>query len=789
MSRRVAVLNPCLQKINGHNPKTNGHNMLCPYSRREKVATWRVRRTLDLSRQVFSIPGLSIPDMLKVAALWLLFGSLPAVGQKAKPEPENGVIHSQKLPFGVPLGGIGAGSVQVLTDGTFSHAVLTNNWSHPIQDLPGCFAAIWTKVGETTRAQVLALKSPYSLPTAPALDYEGLYPQANLTFPNPALPLSVSLRAFSPILPFDLRNSSFPAVHFLFRLRNTATKPIEVSVALSWENILGVGGTPTLGNFANQEGCEVVPMPDAEGYFGLKYTGPPPNLDSVGEERQRNNATGNMSLMTYPPRKEATVTLAGWNVLDSRPAWWDSFAQNGSVSGTAPIGAIGKATPAGVIAVRMTIKPRDFLEIPFAVAWYTPRYYTPEGRDVGHYYQNLFMNSQEVAHTLLADWRSLFSLTEDWQKQLYFSTLPPAQIRRTIQAAAVLSTQTFHTRDEHFTFLSPINANPPNSSPLLAQLPASTLLLAFFPSLHAQELTRFTTTHPANQKPNNLNSQEVSAFGLQAAQYVLWTGDQEALSLYYPALRTALRSLLTASTKDGRRVSGVGDRKFIYAPLTVWVAGLRAAQVLAIKQGDTEFAKECVQALVQVTPEKEATVWQEFWGGKPANEEIPFLFRSLANVNPTLLPDPASMELASEWNALYGLQGFQLDREAGNLTLRIPNPGKGKRFMAPLFSPTFWAQVEFKPLEPGSVLILRFERFLAITAATPSRRLSGSAGLTLKTLRLSAPSSPSLPNVQVSLGPNPIGSRVLRETSGDLLITFETPITLATGDRLEVHVH
>src|SRR5579871_2426373 len=232
-----------------------------------------------------------------------------AMGQGAAPamDAQTGIVHSQRLESGVPLGGIGTGTFELMTDGAVSRATINNNWSHPTGDLPACFAAVWTRSGDLAAAHVLSLHNAYGLPAVSHLDYAGLTPQAVLTFPGDDLPVTVSLQAFSPLVPFDIRNASFPAAAFVVTIKNPAPVPVECSVALSWENSLGVGGTPQ-GAFSDHTGDTVTPLPATEGFFGLKFTGPP--LASE-EQRMRDNATGEMTLLAYPPRREAIMTTGG----------------------------------------------------------------------------------------------------------------------------------------------------------------------------------------------------------------------------------------------------------------------------------------------------------------------------------------------------------------------------------------------------------------------------------------------------------------------------------------------
>jgi uncharacterized protein (DUF608 family) len=613
------------------------------------------------------------------ALILLLTGLRCVAGQRSQEaapvpavDPKSGLVSSKRLAGGVPLGGIGTGFFQLMTDGVISRASLAGNGLLSTGDLSGCFAALWTRAGDRTTANVLALSSAYRLPAAAALRYDGLYPRATLDFPDPALPLKASLRAFSPIIPFDLADSSYPAAAFVFRLENTTPARIEVSAALSWENILGVGSTAKLGRFQNRTGNAIAPLPASAGFFGLKFTGPPPIRSSVPEDHLRDNVTGDMTLLAYAPRKEALVTTAGWNALDARPGWWDAFAQDGSVAGSAPIGEEGKAHPAGVVAVRLTLRPKEFLEIPFVVAWYMPRCYTLSGIDEGHYYQTLFSDSTRAARLLLTDWRSLFVLTEEWQQRLLFSNLPVWWARRLINAAAPLTTHTIYTRLGRFALLDSVGDAPSEKTTDAAATPgsfaspdrrlsASALLLAFFPTLSAQMLAQdiatlssdgFFPAYPGYSEQGTLGSwqwiagiipipnpqpptpdprylvADTAAFVLQMAQYVLWTGDRVFLSGNYLPARRALNTLLQRLDDDGlpapgkialnsaaKEKGGEGAGEGIAlspATATLWLAALRAGQRLATEAGDRDFVQACDKAAGRAAE----GITRRFWNGQ-----------------------------------------------------------------------------------------------------------------------------------------------------------------------------
>ena len=182
-------------------------------------------------------------------------------------------------------------------------------------------------------------------------------PQAFVEFPDRDLPITISLRAFSPLIPHDVRNSSLPVAIFVLRITNESRAPVDTSIALSWENILGVGGAAATGPFADRTGNLVAPIASSEGVFGLKFTAPdlPATLP---KDRLRYNASSGASyaLTCQAAQPDLVVTTASWNALDGAPAWWGEFSKSGTVSGQCSAGKEGSVHPAGVVAVKVSLK-------------------------------------------------------------------------------------------------------------------------------------------------------------------------------------------------------------------------------------------------------------------------------------------------------------------------------------------------------------------------------------------------------------------------------------------------
>lgn len=958
--------------------------------------------------------ALRIPRTVSILLL-LAWTTVPrAYGQAAPPavpavDPISGVVHSRRLASGVPFGGIGTGTFQVMTDGRISAATYNNNWAYPTGDLPGCFAAVHVKTATQKVSRVLALKSAYELPSIAGLNYEGLFPVAKMTFQDQMLPISISARVFSPLIPHDVRNSSFPAAAFLFRITNTSGVEIEASVALAWENTLGVGGTVATGSFDNRTGNTVNSVSDTDGFFAQKFERQP-EKETDDAVKLRNNSAGDMTLMAAPGQPQAIVTTAAWNALDKRPAWWTDFESTGTVKSIADTGAAGEVHPAGVVCVRLTLRPRQTVDLPFAISWYTPRLNTTEGGDYGHYYQTIWPNSYTAARGLLTEWHSLLALTEEWQQRILFSNLPRWMCRRLINSVSPITTHSIWTRDKTFAMLDDVGSNrfgrtareegsegdakpgrePPDFgtgprahrpgsrlASLSHQLAASSLIGDLYPMLAARELRLFIARQAADGSfPATLGDidrligvpqadsiaaidealvlsgrarssvltpeglEDSSAFLLQMAQYVFRTGDREFLQAYFVNIRRALGLCFENLDADGLPAIGSG-RSLSPANASLFLAALQAGARLsrlsaaqafvggryrsglqgafdmlerAKRQSDENaLAVRCDTVRTRAAAAMDTKYWNgryyadrsetgaqfsslsqliglgysDILGGegpaeavqqsllpeakvqtalislqrlndnrssgyiapiaRSADDGAPTLpndqrisdlrdavmgdavvsitrrqpdyavglLRRLDDTSSNILLSPwqspgefstltgktarfegAQLGHAADWNLLAPLEGFAIDLNSGQFSLSPQIPGNWRSIAGPIFAPTFWGRMEFRPTARGGTVTLRIDRLIALPAATAGGRLSGSAGLLITRLRIPGPpprpaGAPAieLPVAHVSRGTTPLGVKSIRDRSGDFILTFETPVKLTTGDRLEIDLH
>ena len=152
-----------------------------------------------------------------------------------------------------PLGGVAAGSVSLGGRGQlrdweiFNRPDKGNNLSYALP-------SIWVQVGD---AQPLAhvLEARYQPPyegqdglgsqNAPGLSrlagarFTGEFPQARIDFLDNALPVDVSLEAFSPFIPHEPDDSGLPVAILRYRVKNPNARAAKVAIAWSIDNPVG----------------------------------------------------------------------------------------------------------------------------------------------------------------------------------------------------------------------------------------------------------------------------------------------------------------------------------------------------------------------------------------------------------------------------------------------------------------------------------------------------------------------------------------------------------------------
>ena len=159
---------------------------------------------------------------------------------------------------GMPLGGIGAASIELRPDGEFHEWQIANPQIFRVDSrdihsadrgrrLSGSlsfYAAVYSGEKRWLRRLGLGFERGQDPDgeeyndrmhsfnkTVQAVSCDAVFPVAHLSYLDDALPASIRMEAFSPFVPYDARTSATPGFCMAFSVRNTSEDPIEVCLA------------------------------------------------------------------------------------------------------------------------------------------------------------------------------------------------------------------------------------------------------------------------------------------------------------------------------------------------------------------------------------------------------------------------------------------------------------------------------------------------------------------------------------------------------------------------------
>ncbi len=171
---------------------------------------------------------------------------------------------------GMPLGGLGTGSIELQPDGEFHFWQIHNPqiFSRDCRDIPhpdrgekeaGSLSFYLTaSMGQEKWLRRLGFGFPrcqdpegeeYNdrmhsrIKTVQRIEYDAAFPVARLNYLDHALPVSCRLEAVCPFVPHDAKTSGTPGFFLTFTIQNTASLPVTVSLAAKVRSYFS-GGLP-----------------------------------------------------------------------------------------------------------------------------------------------------------------------------------------------------------------------------------------------------------------------------------------------------------------------------------------------------------------------------------------------------------------------------------------------------------------------------------------------------------------------------------------------------------------
>ena len=355
-----------------------------------------------------------------------------------------------------PLGGVCAGSIGLGGRGQLRDWEIFNR---PDQGNSPAYAfpAVWVQSGSgkpIARVLESRLQPPFTgssglgSDNAPGLTrlasatFTGEFPLARIDFADSALPVRISLEAFSPFIPHEPDESGLPVAILRYRVTNPSAAPAKVSIAWSIENPSGHAGN---------KDTRVNEYKSSDRVAGIFMSNP---------ELAANDALkGSFALAALDPAGAKVTYLRGWERSrwwNSPMFYWDDFSADGE------LGPESKDPgPVGALCLGRTVAPGAHAEYTFLLAWHfpnrTPRRCgwssAPGDEDVllGNHYCTRFADAWAAAEYAAAQLPALERKTRRFAAALRESTIPaPIKDAASANLSTLVTPVCFRTADGEF---------------------------------------------------------------------------------------------------------------------------------------------------------------------------------------------------------------------------------------------------------------------------------------------------------------------------------------------------
>lgn len=420
----------------------------------------------DFLKSLTALSTLQLPALSAVSTQASAAHNPPVDTPQSKPPHVERHTGQSRVRSGMALGGIGAGYVELRKDGQFYNWSIFNNFPketgpvfrYPIgqQEDPTpsilFFKVRYQVEGEEPRIKLLQLVDgiqegallgiasifPWMQAVA-QIDYSARFPFATLTFTDPEMPFEIRLKAWSPFIPHDVKNSSLPIAYFDFEIVPTGRKKVDVMLVMTARNTVGYD-TPdryyTTSITQNGDAktvvmsCEMDKTASTWGQLAITSTAPGSThytgwsiLHPYYEYVIRNPSLPNLD------------DTDGTSSLGTVPDWMPATQGRNIVSpktGRKTVHTDGDSDPCiySSLATSFALTPGAREQRSFILTWNFPNLYAESApnrrgpRIEGHFYSNFFSSVAEVSSYAIEQRSTLLQRSQKFQEAFFDSSIP-----------------------------------------------------------------------------------------------------------------------------------------------------------------------------------------------------------------------------------------------------------------------------------------------------------------------------------------------------------------------------
>src|SRR6266849_443637 len=298
---------------------------------------------------------------------------------------------------GAPVGGFGAGTFSRTYRGDFArwHIKTAVHKYAPVS--ANQFAMFQQVAGENAGiARVLTADHPkngelsaweWDYPVG-AGEYAALFPKSWYSYKWDKFPANVVLEQFSPILPQNYKESSYPVAVYRWHAENPTNKPVTVSVMLSWTNMGGWFRTYThdfkaVLNQGNQNHFRKETVPANAAMKGVVFGRS--RADDVVNEWD-----GEFTIAALESSGVEVFHHTEFLADGDGKSIWTPFSKDGTLANTDTSWVSASEKVGGAIAIKFTLQPGEKKIVPMVIAWDFPVVEFGQGRKWNRRYTEFY---------------------------------------------------------------------------------------------------------------------------------------------------------------------------------------------------------------------------------------------------------------------------------------------------------------------------------------------------------------------------------------------------------------
>ncbi|KAI3980350.1 hypothetical protein MKX01_003889 [Papaver californicum] len=379
----------------------------------------------------FSVTFMEALKMMRLGVrLWSYVREEASHGRRAPIDPFTRESCKPSASQGVPLGGMGSGSISRGFRGEFRHMqivpgicetspVMANQFSIFISRdggnkkfssvlAPGQHEGLGKLGGQGISSWNWNLSGQHST-------YHAVFPRAWTIYdgePDPEL--KVSCRQISPFIPHNYQDSSLPSAVFVYTLVNTGKERAKVSLLFTWANSIG-GNSHLSGGHVNE------PFRGEDGVSGVLLhhktakENPPVTFAIAACETQNVNVTVSPCFGVTDQNRVTAKNI------------WDTMAQDGSFdlgnfNAGSSIPSLPGETHCAAVSASAWVEPHGKCTVSFSLAWSSPKVKFLKGNTYNRRYTKFYGTSERsaahIVHDSLMNYKWWEEEIEKWQNPI-----------------------------------------------------------------------------------------------------------------------------------------------------------------------------------------------------------------------------------------------------------------------------------------------------------------------------------------------------------------------------------